>query len=572
MANQQLRRLLRRRPEMDEAEFELLQTRVLSRLTAAYDNGTESAAENGTEHGTENATSTGVETVGEPEPSAIAMDAPTETSEPIVAATDVDLVEPATVGEPVAKAKRRRSRRSTSIELPASAVPVMADPVEPSWDAFATDIAEREGPAVIGVMAEPTLTPETADDASVEAFETLETVADPIETVGDPVEAPDPVEAVEIHEPVEAVADRVEIFEPVAPSVDDVGAEAEAILAGEAVVADVLGDDWVEAPPAPLTGEVFAATDDGFVVDAADLEAETAVLGEPPDERPDPGFTPIPDPMPATIEPAARPRRQPPPRPAGRKPAPRPAVIAASCPYCALLLQPPPEASRRCPRCRERIIVKRVDGRVVYLTEASLLVFDAERRRIANSGRWTRERERWLKVAAAAGAPPSRIARLGAATLSEEVVTMSRTLYLTTVERSFRSAKRDRRWEDASRIMRDHAMVMYRADGSPLPPSEDVVLLHREGVASALRGIGEMAREAELVSAGCCDICVADDGRTFRITAELRTPRLPHDGCPKGLCRCDWYLAVRDQTMVRRHLRRRARGESVASGAESPSP
>jgi hypothetical protein len=105
--------------------------------------------------------------------------------------------------------------------------------------------------------------------------------------------------------------------------------------------------------------------------------------------------------------------------------------------------------------------------------------------------------------------------------------------------------------------MRDHAMVLFRAAGSPVPPPEEIVRPHREGAAAALRGLAEMARVAELVSATCCERCKVDDGQTFKISQELRVARLPHTGCPKGLCRCDWYLAVRDQTKVRRHLRRR---------------
>ena len=240
-------------------------------------------------------------------------------------------------------------------------------------------------------------------------------------------------------------------------------------------------------------------------------------------------------------------------------------VVSPYCPYCARLLEPAPEVTRRCPRCRERIVVKRVDGRAVYLTEASVLVFDAERKRMAIAGRWTRERARWLKVAAVAGAPADRMARLQAAPLSEAVVAAVRSLYASTVDRSFRAAKRERRWEDASRIMREHAHVLSRMAGSPIPPPEESIEAHRQGAAAALHGVGEMAREAELVSARCCEICQADDGRTFRIAQELRVPRLPHAGCPKGLCRCDWYLAVRDQSVVRRHLRRRARADTSAT-------
>jgi hypothetical protein len=242
--------------------------------------------------------------------------------------------------------------------------------------------------------------------------------------------------------------------------------------------------------------------------------------------------------------------------PKARRAVPVPRPVGASCPYCAVLLQPPPEASRRCPRCRQRIVVKHVDRRAVYLTEAAVSVFDAERWRNANSARWTRERQRWLKLAAAAGASARRAARLDAAPLSEEVVTASQALYVTTVERSYRSARHARRWGDASRIMRDHALALFRIAGSPIPPPEAVVQLHREGTSGALHDIGEVAREAELVGGTCCDACRADDGRVFRISQELRVPRLPHEGCPKGLCGCRWSIAVRDRTIVQRYLRR----------------
>jgi len=264
---------------------------------------------------------------------------------------------------------------------------------------------------------------------------------------------------------------------------------------------------------------------------------------------------------------------------AGRSPATRTTrrkarsapVPTAFCPYCALLLHPPPASSRRCVRCRQRIIVKRVEMRAVYLTEAAVLVFEAERRRAATSGQLTRERERWLRLAAAAGAPAQHQARVAAAPLSEKVVGVARTLYLRTVDRAFSAAKRDHDWETASRIRREQATALYRVAGSPLPPPADLVALFREGVVAELRGIAEISRDAELVSASCCDVCRADDRLIFGIARELRTPRLPHEGCPRGLCRCGWDLAARDRATMRRYLRRRPRTESQAAPNE-PTP
>jgi hypothetical protein len=257
-------------------------------------------------------------------------------------------------------------------------------------------------------------------------------------------------------------------------------------------------------------------------------------------------------------------------RPMAGRAASKAAAVIASCPYCAVLLEPPPTTSRSCPRCRQRIVVKRIEGRVVYLTEAAVAFFEAERRRIARAARFTRERARWLKLAAAAGAPPQRAARLVAAQLSEETVDAARTLYMNTEERAFRSAKRERRWEDASRIRREQAMALFRLASSGSTPSEAVVTLHREGVAAELRGLAEIAREAELVSAVCCDACRADDGRIGRINQELLAPRLPHPGCPKGLCRCRWDLTARDRTILRRYQRRPVRANPRASQRAVP--
>jgi hypothetical protein len=264
-------------------------------------------------------------------------------------------------------------------------------------------------------------------------------------------------------------------------------------------------------------------------------------------------------PEPASIEraPAVR-SRKPRPTSAAKVSAETPAPY---CPYCAVLLRPPPETSRRCPRCRERIVVKHVDGRAVYLTTAALAVFDLEHRRTADAVRWAKERTRWLKAAVTVGAPAQKIARLGSAPLSADVVAASQSLYVTTVDRSFRAAKRERRWQDASRIMRDHASLLYRFAGSPLPPPDDITAIYREGAKAMLRGLDAIAWVAELGAMRCCSTCEADDGRVFKIATELRVPRLPHDGCPRGLCRCDWFLAAGDHTEVRRHLRRRTRTE-----------
>ncbi len=238
----------------------------------------------------------------------------------------------------------------------------------------------------------------------------------------------------------------------------------------------------------------------------------------------------------------------------------RAAAPPASCPYCALLLEPPPTASRRCTRCRQRIVVRKVDGRAVFLTEAALAVFESERRRGVTSVRLVRERARWLSLATGAGAPAARAERLERMAVTDEVRDAARALYLAAADRAYREAKRERRWEDASAIRRAQAAALYRAAGSPMPPSDAVLALLREASIAGLRGVGELTRDAALVGTDCCEVCRADEGLVVRISAELKAGRLPHTGCERGLCRCGWGLADKDKSAVARYLRRQARG------------
>jgi hypothetical protein len=275
-----------------------------------------------------------------------------------------------------------------------------------------------------------------------------------------------------------------------------------------------------------------------------------------PEERPT-------DDADAGAEPGSRPGDASPGPPAPGPAAPR--VDRLACPSCAVILDPPPSRNRLCPRCRQPIVVRRVDGRLVLLTEQAVVVFEAERRHEADKRGWEAARRRWLGLAATVSAPASRRTKLAKAPPSAAVVEASRTLYLAAAERAVKDARRGLRWGDVGQIRREQAAALYREAGSPVPPPDDVARLHREGMSAVLRSLAVMATDAEVVSAGCCRVCRADDGRIVRIASELRTPRLPHDGCPKGLCGCDWWIAVAEPKARRRRSTPRAAVPGMAS-------
>lgn len=215
-----------------------------------------------------------------------------------------------------------------------------------------------------------------------------------------------------------------------------------------------------------------------------------------------------------------------------------------ACPSCGSWLVPPPRSNRRCPQCREPIVVRRTEGRTVYFTEAAVAVFEAERQREANELRWTMERREWLRLARVAGAPEARRQRLSARPPSAEVVEASKALYLGAADTAVKEARRTRHWTDVGRLRREQAAALFAEAGHPVPPPDDIVALHREGAAAQLRAHAATGTHAELIGAGCCKACRKDDGRAFKITDELRTPRLPHEGCPRGLCSCEWWMSV----------------------------
>lgn len=231
-------------------------------------------------------------------------------------------------------------------------------------------------------------------------------------------------------------------------------------------------------------------------------------------------------------------------------------AAAAACPYCAVLLDPAPERGRLCPRCRRPIVVRRVDGRLVLLTRDAVDVFESERDRETREHTWTADRRRWLALAKGVSAPMNCIERLAAQPPSQAAVAASRELYIAAAERTVRAARRDKHWDLVARIRREQAAALHRASGSVTPPSEEVVALHRAWSEAALRSLVKYGAHVELVAGGCCAICGRDNGRAFRIAAELRAPRLPHEGCPKGLCACDWYPVPDGPVRAQRGRRR----------------
>ena len=201
-------------------------------------------------------------------------------------------------------------------------------------------------------------------------------------------------------------------------------------------------------------------------------------------------------------------------RPGRRGPAPDPAEPEASdevapaappvpepiaCPSCARLVDPPPVRTRKCPHCRRPIIVRRTDGRTVYLTEAAVEVFEAERQREADMAAWTTQRAQWLRLARGVGAPEDRRGRIAARPVSAESVADARALYLAAAAKDRKTAARMGAWDIAARIGREEAMALYREAGSPVPVPDEIAEVHANAMSALLRSLKATGTHAEIV-------------------------------------------------------------------------
>ena len=166
-----------------------------------------------------------------------------------------------------------------------------------------------------------------------------------------------------------------------------------------------------------------------------------------------------------------------------------------------MLLDPRPTASRRCSACRERIVVKRLEGGVLYLTASAAAALEAGQRRIKETARLARIRDRWLAQASAVGASPAAIERIGRVTASQDGVLAARTLYLVAAGRAFLAANRERRFAEAASIRRAHVLALVREQGASAPVADEVITLYRDAMSAELKAQREFGRDAELVAA-----------------------------------------------------------------------
>ncbi len=216
--------------------------------------------------------------------------------------------------------------------------------------------------------------------------------------------------------------------------------------------------------------------------------------------------------------------------------------MVAACPYCGVVLDPPPSRSRKCPDCRSDIAVRtdRGTGEKLYFTSDTVARFDAERAAVAARNKAMRRIEGMGLSEADYESKANELAeKWGSRPQPSDV-------YWTLANEQVMQLGDPRHsGQEIAQIYWSMALVM-REEGRGHEDfqrrSHHARLTHGQATVEEF-GAGWMA---VVIAGGCCDVCAEMDGRTYTFEQALEEMPLPPEGCTRGWCTCMWANAPPD--------------------------
>ena len=209
----------------------------------------------------------------------------------------------------------------------------------------------------------------------------------------------------------------------------------------------------------------------------------------------------------------------------------------AWCPYCGVILDPPPRGTRKCPVCREKIHLKRWPGEDTkrLMTEAQVQEANAA---------WDvyRLRNKAIRASENLGVSRAVFAR------EERALTESRhqtpppgDVFWSLSKRVIIDAGKGRDWQRLKMAYWHQARWLYEEGRDPMQ-------LSRLASEAELRGYAEtgLVRRVEISDAGekACPACRQNGGKVMRIGDALKQMPIPNTHCENGWCRCTWLPVI----------------------------
>ncbi len=214
----------------------------------------------------------------------------------------------------------------------------------------------------------------------------------------------------------------------------------------------------------------------------------------------------------------------------------------AACPYCGVILDAPPKATKRCPTCGERMHLKRVAG-----TDERRLMTETDSEENDRAWKRVRLRKKAIRATELLGlseseflnAEQSLAARFGCAPGPGDV-------FWSLANREIGEAGRRGDWHRTSVVYGDMARWLHE-EGRRSP----FELLRQASIAE-LRGWASSPTFGPLAKVGAfdandshvCDACASSRDKTWTVAEALENPPVPHPDCANGFCRCTLSLLV----------------------------
>ena len=220
--------------------------------------------------------------------------------------------------------------------------------------------------------------------------------------------------------------------------------------------------------------------------------------------------------------------------------------ISTNCPHCEAVLDPPPKQSRKCPECRERIIVRThaLSKAKLLLTEEGAAKFDDTKRTLAarskvirglpvlgvGEGAYDREEQRLAKKFGKSPSPGD--------------------VYWSMANKAVQRLGRDPE-NNAHQIQQIYwQMGLHRRDEGAA--KADVQMSQRESHRWQLtnwlfqHASYAIRYKAEIRTDTCCAPCGVLEGTLYDIEEAIEVPPLPQSECEQDWCTCWWAFQIDD--------------------------
>ncbi len=216
----------------------------------------------------------------------------------------------------------------------------------------------------------------------------------------------------------------------------------------------------------------------------------------------------------------------------------RKSAQARTCPYCGFLFEKEIERNRKCSECKNKIVVRKDNGKPSLFTEEQAAAFDVKKQK-------QRTRKAYIKHLQAIGGSEKEFSQreklLGKKfkkhpSFGDVFWSLSNEYLENAMKKNYYEAAKSIYWHQA-RVLYD---LEKRDPYLPLRESNKMQLMGMKRASSSSRFI------LEVCGRGDCDTASEINGERFTIDEALEKMPIPQKDCKRGFCDCMYLSEDKD--------------------------